>query len=73
MAARLYIRFLMASKLVSDNATVKASGKELASKGYVQAFLKRIGKLDGSGGGVRSLFLFPSPSFLDHITGTELC
>jgi hypothetical protein len=66
MAARLYIRFLMASKLISDNATVKASGKKLASESHIKGFLKKIKELDGNGGGVLV------PSFLSHITETEL-
>jgi hypothetical protein len=70
MAARLYIDVLMASKLISDNDTVSASGEELASENHVQAFLKKIKKLDDNGGGVR---LCSCPGFLDHITGTELC
>jgi hypothetical protein len=53
MAASLYIRFLMASKLISDNATVKTSGKELASEDRIKAFLKKIKELGGNGGGVR--------------------
>jgi hypothetical protein len=52
MAARLYIRFLMASKLMSDNATVEASGKELASENHIKAFLKKIKELDSNSGGV---------------------
>jgi hypothetical protein len=43
----------MASKLISDNATVKASGKELASENHIKAFLKKIKELEGNGGGVR--------------------
>lgn len=53
MAASLYIDFLTASKLISDNDIVGASGKELASEKHIQAFLKEIKELDGKSGGVR--------------------
>lgn len=53
MAARLYIDFLMASKLILANDTVRASGKELASEKRIQAFLKEIKELHGNSGGVR--------------------
>jgi hypothetical protein len=53
MAVRLYIGFLRASNLISDNDTIRVSGKELASENHIQKFLKEIKELDGDDGGVR--------------------